>query len=124
MDTENADQLVQRIRQRTADPATRTEERPSEFWSSVTSQSLGGLLGMGRSVALDLGRLLRNGPDDALTARAEEIGSFDQRPSGTVREESIDVSERGSVTVQNAVEIARSPEDVLDYLTNITNEAE
>ena len=73
MDTERADHLVQRIRERAADPAGRTEERPSEFWTSVTSQSLGGLLGMGRSVAQDLGRLLRQGPDDALTARAEEI---------------------------------------------------
>jgi hypothetical protein len=34
------------------------------------------------------------------------------------------VSERGWVTVENAVEIARSPEDVFDYLTDVTNEAE
>ena len=73
MDSERADQLIQRIRERAADPAGRTEERPSEFWTSVTSQSLGGLLGMGRSVVQDLGRLLRQGPDDELTARAEEI---------------------------------------------------
>jgi hypothetical protein len=73
METERADQLIQRIHERAADPAGRTEERPSEFWTSVTSQSFGGLLGMGRSVAQDLGRLLRQGPDDELTARAEAI---------------------------------------------------
>lgn len=73
MDSDPAEQLLQRIRERAADPAGRTEERSSEFWTSVTSQSLGGLLGMGRSVAHDLGRLLRQGPDDELTARAEEI---------------------------------------------------
>jgi len=73
MDTERADQLILRIHERAADPAGRTEERPSEFWTSMTSQNLGGLLGMGRSVAQDLGRLLRQGPDHELTARAEAI---------------------------------------------------
>jgi uncharacterized protein YndB with AHSA1/START domain len=34
------------------------------------------------------------------------------------------VSQRGWVTVENTVEIARSPEDVFDYLTDITNEAQ
>jgi Polyketide cyclase / dehydrase and lipid transport len=33
------------------------------------------------------------------------------------------VSERGWVTVENAIEIWRSPEDVFDYLTDITKEA-
>jgi hypothetical protein len=32
------------------------------------------------------------------------------------------VTERGWVTVENAVEIARPLEDVFDYLTDITNE--
>lgn len=34
------------------------------------------------------------------------------------------MSERGWVTVENAVEIARSPEEVFDYLTDLANEAE
>lgn len=34
------------------------------------------------------------------------------------------MSEHGWVTVENTVEIARSPEDVFDYLTDITNEVE
>ncbi len=35
-----------------------------------------------------------------------------------------DVSERGWVTIENAVEIARPPGDVFDYLTDITREVE
>ena len=34
------------------------------------------------------------------------------------------MSERGWVTVENAIEICRSPGDVFDYLTGITKEAE
>ena len=34
------------------------------------------------------------------------------------------MSERGWVTVENAIEICRSAEDVFDYLTDITKEAE
>jgi hypothetical protein len=34
------------------------------------------------------------------------------------------VSERGWVTVENAIEICRSPEDVFDYPTGITTEVE
>jgi hypothetical protein len=70
---EPADDLIERIRTRAADPEGRVEERSSEFWASVTSGGLGDLFGMGRSIALDLGRLLRQGPDDELTARANEI---------------------------------------------------
>jgi hypothetical protein len=99
MDSERADQLIQRIRERAADPAGRTEERPSEFWTSVTSQSLGGLLGMGRSVVQDLGRLLRQGPDDELTARAEEIERSMTTPAerplpGPASEEQLNSAER------------------------------
>ena len=71
MDT--ADELIERIRTRAADPASRVEQRSSEFWASVTSGSLGDLVGMSRSIALDLGRLLRQGPDAELTARASDI---------------------------------------------------
>ena len=70
---EPADDLIERVRSRAADPEGRTEERSSEFWASVTSGSLGDLFGMGHSIAQDLGRLLRQGPDDELTARANEI---------------------------------------------------
>jgi hypothetical protein len=71
MDT--ADDLVERIRTRAADPEGRVEQRSSEFWVSATSGGLGDLLGMTRSIAQDLGRLLRQGPDDELTAKANQI---------------------------------------------------
>jgi hypothetical protein len=34
------------------------------------------------------------------------------------------VTERGWVSIENAIEISRSPEDVFDYLTDITREFE
>jgi uncharacterized protein YndB with AHSA1/START domain len=34
------------------------------------------------------------------------------------------VSDRGWVSIENAIEISRSPEDVFDYLTDITKELE
>ena len=73
MDTDRADALINRIRERAADPASRVDERPSELWASVTTQGLGGLLGMSRSLAQDLGRLLRDGPDERITARADAL---------------------------------------------------
>jgi uncharacterized protein YndB with AHSA1/START domain len=41
-----------------------------------------------------------------------------------MRRNRTDVSERGWVAIENAVEIARAPEDVFDYLTDITREFE
>jgi hypothetical protein len=73
MEPGDADDLVQRVRERAADPATRVEQRSSELWSSVTSMGVGDLMSMGRSLAADLGRLVRQGPDDQITARAEAI---------------------------------------------------
>lgn len=35
-----------------------------------------------------------------------------------------DVTERGWVSIENAMEISRAPEDVFDYLTDITREFE
>jgi hypothetical protein len=34
------------------------------------------------------------------------------------------VTERGWVSIENAIEISRSPEDVFDYLTDISREFE
>ena len=67
------DVLVQRVRERAADPAARVEQRPSELWSSVTTMDVGDLLSVGRSLAADLGRLLRKGPDAEISARADSI---------------------------------------------------
>ena len=73
MDPARTDDLVQRVRERAADPASRVEQRPSELWSSVTTMGVGDLMGMGRSLAADLGRLLRQGPDAGINARADSI---------------------------------------------------
>ena len=73
MDQKRADDLVQRVRERAADPANRVEQRSSELWSSVTTMGVGDLMSMGRSLAADLGRLLRQGPDAEITARADSI---------------------------------------------------
>jgi hypothetical protein len=65
------DALVGRLRERVADPDRRLDARPSEFYASVSSMGLGDLLSMGRSVAQDLRRLLNQGPDDELIAKAD-----------------------------------------------------
>ena len=73
MDPAREDVLLQRVRQRAADPAARVEQHPSELWSSVTTMDVGDLLSVGRSLAADLGRLLRQGPDAEISARADSI---------------------------------------------------
>ena len=73
MDPAREDVLVQRVRERAAEAASRVEQRPSELWSSVTTMDVGDLMGVGRSIAADLGRLLRQGPDAEIGARAESI---------------------------------------------------
>ena len=73
MDPAREDVLVQRVRQRAADPANRVEQHPSQLWSSVTTMDVGNLMSVGRSIAADLGRLLQQGPDAEITARAESI---------------------------------------------------
>src|SRR5215207_1854942 len=73
MDPARTDDLVQRVRERADDPANRVEQRPSELWSSVTTMGVGDLLSMGRSLAGDLGRLLRQGLDAGINARADSI---------------------------------------------------
>ena len=67
------DALVERIRERAADPARRVESRPSQFWSSATSKSLGDLSSTTRPLVGNLGALLRGGPTPDIVARAEGI---------------------------------------------------
>ena len=67
------DHLIEQIRERAADPAKRVDERPSELWASVNTMSLGGMVGMLRGLNRDLGRLIRQGPDDELVGRANDI---------------------------------------------------
>lgn len=75
------DDLVARIRDLAADPERRVDERPSQFWTEVASAGLGDLLSMGRSVARDLLRVTRRGPDDAIVARSEEIRRSMETPA-------------------------------------------
>jgi hypothetical protein len=64
------DGLISRVRERAADPTRRVDERPSEFFASVSSAGLGDLLSMLRSVTGDLNRLMANGPDERIHERA------------------------------------------------------
>jgi hypothetical protein len=73
MDPAHTDDLVERVRQRAADPASRVEQRTSELWSSVTAMGVGDLMSMGRSLGADLGRLQRQGADAEIKARADSI---------------------------------------------------
>jgi hypothetical protein len=75
------DDLVARIRALAADPERRVDERPSQLWSEVASAGVGDLLSMGRSLARDLLRLTRSGPDDSIVARSEEIRRSMETPA-------------------------------------------
>jgi hypothetical protein len=75
------DALIDRLRERIADPRRRVDSRPSEFLASATSQGLGGLMSMGRALADDLRRLRTSGPDDELIARADELGAAMNAPA-------------------------------------------
>ena len=79
MDPARADDLVRRVRERAADPASRVEQRPSELWSSVTTMGVGDLMSMGRSLTADLGRLLQTGPRrrDQCTGRLDRALDVD-----------------------------------------------
>jgi hypothetical protein len=75
------DDLVARIRAVAADAERRVDERPSQLWSEVASAGVGDLLSMGRSLARDLVRLTRGGPDEAIVARSEEIRTSMETPA-------------------------------------------
>jgi SMI1 / KNR4 family (SUKH-1) len=79
--TDVDDDLIERLRARIADPARRVDQRPSELWASMTSQGLGGMLEMGHSLGQDLARLLRQGPDDDIVARADELRRSMETPA-------------------------------------------
>ena len=100
MEPADDDVLIQRIRERAADPAAHVEQRPSELWSSVTTMDVGDLLSVGRSLAADLGRLLQHGPDPEITARADSIERSMSTPAETplpavASEEQLTAAERG-----------------------------
>lgn len=69
------DALIGRIRERAADPERRIDERQSQLMALATSGGLDGMLDMTRSLMADLQRLVRDGADDAIVARAEGLRS-------------------------------------------------
>jgi hypothetical protein len=73
--------LIARLRERVAEPRRRVDERPSQFWSSVSSAGLGDLMSMVRGVSADLSRLIANGPDGTTTARANTLQQQMQTPA-------------------------------------------
>jgi hypothetical protein len=68
------DRLVARLRDRAGDPERRVDSRPAEFSASLSGLDAGELFSSGRSAAQDLRRLLDHGVDDALLAKAGDIG--------------------------------------------------
>jgi hypothetical protein len=74
----DADQLIERLRARAADPERRTDHRPSVFESRVGSMSLGELFSTGRSVFGDLMKVVKTNqaglmPDPQTLGRAEQF---------------------------------------------------
>jgi SMI1 / KNR4 family (SUKH-1) len=75
------DERIERLRARIADPARRVDQLPSELWTSITGQGLGGMLEIGRSLGQDLARLLQQGPDADIVARADELQRSMETPA-------------------------------------------
>jgi hypothetical protein len=67
------DRLLARVRERIADPERRTDSRPDEFTASLSGRGAGQLFSLGRSAAQDLRRLIDDGVDDELVAKADDI---------------------------------------------------
>lgn len=73
-----AETLIERLRERAADPERRTDHRPSVFDSTVRSMSLGELFSAGRSMFGDLMKVVQTNqaglpPEPESVARAEQI---------------------------------------------------
>jgi hypothetical protein len=84
----DADELIERLRTRAADPERRADVRQSQFMAGVSTLDLGGLLGMLGSVSGDLQRVVaanQSGApiDPSLHARAQAIGASMATPIGT-----------------------------------------
>ena len=73
-----ADRLIEQLQARAADPARRTEFRPSVFEAGIQSLSLGGMLSFGASIADSLRRVVASNqagrmPDPDVLATAERL---------------------------------------------------
>ena len=74
----DADRLIEQLQARAADPARRTELRPSRFEAGIQSLSLGGLFSFGVSIADSLRRVVSSNqagrmPDRDVLATAEGL---------------------------------------------------
>lgn len=74
-------ELIEAIRERSADPDRRVDARPSEFFASVQAMSLGQLFRAGRAAAADALRAARGDLDDELVGKAEAYGASMNRPA-------------------------------------------
>jgi hypothetical protein len=72
------DALLDRLRQRVADPGRRIDHRASRFQAGIAGLDLGQLFGQLRQAQADLGRIVAANqagiPDPEMTAKAEEAG--------------------------------------------------
>jgi len=84
----DADELIERLRARAADPDRRADVRQSQFMAGISTLDLGGLMGMLGSVSGDLQRVVAANQggasiDPSLHARAQAIGASMTTPVGT-----------------------------------------
>ena len=87
-----ADRLIEQLQARAADPARRTEYRPSRFEAGIQSLSLGGLFSLGSSLAESLRRVVDSNhagrmPDEDVLATAERVQQVmtTPAPAGSLR---------------------------------------
>jgi len=83
-----ADDLIERLRARAADPERRVDVRQSQFMAGVSTLDLGGLMGMLGQISGDLKRVVAANQagspvDPSLHAKAEQIGASMSTPVPT-----------------------------------------
>ena len=88
----DADRLIAQLQARAADPARRTEVRPSLFEAGIGSLSLGGLVSFGASIADSLRKVVASNqagrmpdPDVLATAEGLERDMTTPAPAGDLR---------------------------------------
>jgi hypothetical protein len=84
----DADELIERLRARAADPERRADVRQSQFMAGISTLDLGGLMGMLGSVSGDLQRVVAANQagtpiDPSLHAKAQAIGASMSTPVAT-----------------------------------------
>ena len=75
------DELIERIRERVADPQRRVDIRPTAFEASLEGLGIGELMRMAHAATSDAERAVVEGADAELHARARQIEEQFQRPA-------------------------------------------